>query len=313
MKNLLKNSLYLMVFLMGALLVSCGDDEEDTTPPVDPPIAGFTLEKNEENNLIVTFTNTSIGGETYSWDFGDDSDLVTTKDATYTFTASGTYTVTLTVTNEGGTDEQSQDITVSGFGPNLVNGGDMTDEEAWTLSTLWGGDDNVMNHGFSDDTFVFLSGADAETGDPYQYSNYSFSQEIALEAGGTYHFSADVSSATGTNATWFEVYFLKVAPDTEDVIVDMQVGIKAYGEGEDCTKDEFSGDIMTIAAACTSVNAFDQLLSAEGVFTPSAEDLSEDGTIFLVFKVGSGWAPEGEIAGFGDGLILDNVVIKEAI
>ncbi|MDW3211851.1 MAG: PKD domain-containing protein [Reichenbachiella sp.] len=318
MKNLLKNSVYLMAFLMCSLLISCGDDEGENTPIVDEPIAGFSMEKNEDNNLIVTFTSTSVGGETFSWDFGDDSELVTTENATHTYTASGTYTVTLTVSNEGGSDALEQNITVSGFGPNLVTAGDMSDASAWTLASLWGGDDNVMNHAFNDTSMVFLSSStppeiEGEDPTPNEYSNYMLYQEVALEGGKTYKFSADVSSTSGTTATWFEVYMLKAEPVVEDDIKYTQVALKGYGEGEDCIASPFAGDIMEIAGGCTSANAYDQMLDAEGMFTPPTDSLSTNNSIFLVFKVGSGWAPEGETAGFGDGLFLDNVEIKEAL
>ena len=50
----------------------------------------------------------------YSWDFGDSTPLVTTGSASHTYAAAGTYTVTLTVTdNRGGTDVTTKDITVS--------------------------------------------------------------------------------------------------------------------------------------------------------------------------------------------------------
>lgn len=313
--------MYFMMLFMGTLLVSCSDDEDgddDATSEVEAPIAGFTMEKNEENNLIVTFSNTSIGGDSFGWDFGDDSEGSTDENTTHTYTASGTYTVSLTVTNEGGTDELTQDITVSGFGPNLVTAGDMSDPSAWTLTSLWGSDDNIMNHAFNDTSMVFLSSetpSDVEGEDPTpnQYSNYMLYQEVVLEADKTYKFSADVSSETGAIATWFEVYMLKSEPVEEGDIQYMQVGLKGYGEGENCIATPFSGDIMEIGAGCTSTNAYDQMLDAEGMFTPPADSLSANSSIFLVFKVGSGWAPEGEIAGFGDGLFLDNVVIKEAL
>lgn len=312
MKNIFKNSKYLIAFLFGSLLISCGDDGDDISP-IEKPIAGFAIEKNEENNLIVTFTNSSIGGASFVWDFGDGSDGATESTTTHTYTASGTYTVTLTVTNESGSDESTQDITVSGFGSNLVTDGDMSNPSAWTLAALWGADDNVMNHAFNDTSMVFLSGADPVTGDPYQYSNYMLYQEVALEGGKTYKFSADVSSTTGANATWFEVYMLKAKPEAEADIEYMQVGLKGYGDGENCIASAFSGDIIDVSKGCTATNAYDQMLDATGMFTPPTDSLSANSSIFLVFKVGSGWAAEGEIAGFGDGLFLDNVVIKEAL
>lgn len=55
--------------------------------------------------FAVTFSNTSTAGSTYSWDFGDGTPPFTTNstaDFVYTFTASGSYTITLTVTSGNG-------------------------------------------------------------------------------------------------------------------------------------------------------------------------------------------------------------------
>ena len=49
--------------------------------------------------LTVVFTNNSNNGLTYSWNFGDGSPTVTTFAPTHTFTAGGTYTVTLSAAN----------------------------------------------------------------------------------------------------------------------------------------------------------------------------------------------------------------------
>lgn len=68
-------------------------------------------------NELVTFTNLSDQGASaisgYYWDFGDDSTVITTENATHTYTAVGTYTVYLEVTDAGGgTDTYTTTIEV---------------------------------------------------------------------------------------------------------------------------------------------------------------------------------------------------------
>lgn len=76
--------------------------------------ADFTVSATKVNSgTDVVFTNTSIGAETYSWDFGDGSAAVTTENATHAFAAAGTYTVTLTVTGNGETQTKSAVLVVS--------------------------------------------------------------------------------------------------------------------------------------------------------------------------------------------------------
>jgi hypothetical protein len=49
-------------------------------------------------DTVATFTNTSVGATTYAWDFGDGNTSTTTSPV-HEYSATGTYTVTLTATN----------------------------------------------------------------------------------------------------------------------------------------------------------------------------------------------------------------------
>lgn len=100
--------------LLGALLaVGCGGDGNG--PSNNPPVAGFT----ETCTLLsCTFDNTSTDDGTIdgnAWTFGDPAAGTSDQaEPTYVYAAAGTYTVTLTVTdNNGVSDAFSKDITVS--------------------------------------------------------------------------------------------------------------------------------------------------------------------------------------------------------
>jgi hypothetical protein len=70
------------------------------------PIAGFTASPTSGHvPLTVTFANETVGGSytSSSWDFGDGTSS-DQKDPTHTYTHSGTFTVTLTVTGPNGSD-----------------------------------------------------------------------------------------------------------------------------------------------------------------------------------------------------------------
>jgi PKD repeat protein len=83
-------------------------------PGNNPPTAGFTF---NTTNLSVDFTDTSSdtdGNITgWSWDFGDGA-VASTQNPSHNYAAAGTYTVSLTATDDGGaTDAASQAVTTS--------------------------------------------------------------------------------------------------------------------------------------------------------------------------------------------------------
>jgi PKD repeat protein len=78
------------------------------------PQASFTTNSPVRFGEEIVFTNTSIPGypaPAYSWDFGDGS-TSSAENPTHLYAAAGTYTVTLTVTNEIGSSTFSQEVEV---------------------------------------------------------------------------------------------------------------------------------------------------------------------------------------------------------
>lgn len=82
---------------------------------LDGPISVFTY---TENNLLVTFEDGSIDGETYAWDFGDGNNS-TEENPVHEYAAEGIYTVELTVTNECGANTSIQ--TINNYTPVAAN------------------------------------------------------------------------------------------------------------------------------------------------------------------------------------------------
>ena len=107
-----------------ALTVTDDDGATDVTSKLitvteetnDSPVADFTY---DVSGLMVTFTDQSMDSDgsiiAWSWDFGDGSAPSPVRNPIHMYAESGTYTVTLTVTdNELATDVTSQVVTVSG-------------------------------------------------------------------------------------------------------------------------------------------------------------------------------------------------------
>ncbi len=66
---------------------------------IKPPIAKFDATVNCNNRLQFTFTDQSIGAQTWFWEFGD-GNTSTAQSPVHTYAALGTYDVRLTVTND---------------------------------------------------------------------------------------------------------------------------------------------------------------------------------------------------------------------
>ena len=105
-----------ITFTKGSEMVSLAPADDANFKDIEllfEPIAALTASYTYSvEDLAVTFTNTSTGAESYSWDFGDGNSS-TDESPVHTFADAGTYTVVLTATAgmESATDEQS--ITVS--------------------------------------------------------------------------------------------------------------------------------------------------------------------------------------------------------
>jgi PKD repeat protein len=78
------------------------------------PTAGFGT---SVNGATVAFNNSSANATSYVWSFGDNSNS-TEENPSHTYAAPGTYTVTLTATNNCGTVSSTKTVEIAGTAPN---------------------------------------------------------------------------------------------------------------------------------------------------------------------------------------------------
>lgn len=104
---------FLLFVLTGLFVMSCDDEE-----PAPEIRVGYSF---SPNNPVageeVSFNNSSTGGTSFSWDFGDGG-TSTEENPTYIFEAAGTYTVTLVV-DENQENSFSEEIEVGQPSPQV--------------------------------------------------------------------------------------------------------------------------------------------------------------------------------------------------
>ena len=105
-------------------------DTDAAAPPA--PTASFTSAQ-QPGTLTVDFTDSSSGTPTsWLWNFGDAS-TSTERNPSHTYLLAGTYAVTLTATNAGGSDSETKSITVT-----APSGALATDTFTRTVTDSWG-------------------------------------------------------------------------------------------------------------------------------------------------------------------------------
>jgi hypothetical protein len=83
------------------------------------PVASFTSNQTGVSATGVDYdfdASASTNALTYDWDYGDGGTTGTGVTSSHTYTTNGTYTVTLVVTGDCGTDTTTQQVTISGIG-----------------------------------------------------------------------------------------------------------------------------------------------------------------------------------------------------
>lgn len=245
------------------------------TPPLFLPSADFT---SSVTDFDVSFTNTSSNATSYSWDFGDGIGTSTEENPTYTYPGDGIYTVTLTATNNDGSDEILKDVII-GESLNLIENGTFSDNTGWTIINMW--ETNNTNG------TVNIENGEAQWINNADWAHMAIFQSVDLVAG-TYQFDMDVDYA-GINQVYGEVY----------LGADMPV------EGSPTEGIEYNGDFQVLNA----INWWDCVDAYTGSAVdggcdesanPGQFEITSDGTYYILFRCG------GQTYG-PNGVVIDNV------
>ena len=224
-----------------------------TAPPNVKPTAAFT---SSNTDLAASFDGTGSSDTdgtvaSYSWNFGDNTAAGTGSKPSHTYTAAGTYTVTLTVTDDAGaTDTVSHDVTVTApslviaadaFSRSVTNGWGSADTGgAWTISStssnfgVTGGAGTIKTAAGSGPS-AYLNGVSGRDVDVVT----SFGWDKAGTGGGMYasvvarrNSTSDYRVKVIATATATTLYLTRTVNGTETVLSSQAVSGLVYAPGD---------------------------------------------------------------------------------
>lgn len=278
-----KITLYYNIIILSAVAVfstSCSEDDDSILSKTNH--ADFSFLIDEEDPFTVHFTNESEQHNASYWRFGDGSDFSTEDSPSYTYPNGGLFEVILAVQGDGtgGEIRKTVEIIDPALQGERIEDGNFQNPNVWNVGLA--GDDYALS------TVEFTEeGINISNEGEAALTNVVVWQEIQIEAGKQYQFSADVKGG-GFNAAWLEFHFSNVKPEGDDYAENNLWSINAWGG---CGMEPFEGNILDISCAGDG--------SSDGIFT-----FEKGGTAYFVMKSGS-W--EGTLG--PDGVTISNVSI----
>lgn len=258
------------------------------TPPSIAPEAKFTA---ESDNLEVSFTNNSLNAVSYEWNFGDGSDVSTEEHPVHTYEAAGTYTVSLTATNDQGSDEATQEITVQEIViTDYIQNATFDDTSIWTIIQQNGANNGKVT--IADGVATFDEVNDIPSGNWGQEAHMAMYQAVNM-APGNYQFDMDIIT-NGIDEVWFEVYVGNTKPiEGTEYNFDNSGATKILAfNAWDCgdTNKTYTGKMAAVSCQDT-----------DGTITIDTQD-----TYYFVIRTGGFTFGEG-------GIVIDNITMETAV
>ncbi len=291
---------------------SSGDSWLVTLPAVTP-VAAFTADTTSGTApLAVQFSDTSSNGPTsWAWDFDNDGTVDSTeRNATYTFTTAGTYTVSLTATNTAGSDSEVKTgyITVTSGGS---SGGSGLADSAWPKighdanntgqSPYTGAQTNTTKWTFYTGAVRYAAPVIGSDGTVYMASKNNGLSAMNPDGTQKWHvaLSSDSSPAIGSDGTIYtfsSTYLYALNPDGTQKWVSPNLGAISYGHltvGPDGTIYFLDWNSNLDAVGSDGSLKWQVYASDADQANPA---IGPDGTIYLLSGWNSGldaWNPDG--------------------
>ena len=230
-------------------------DYTDTTPPVAPTLSDRTAYVNEQLTFDASGATDNVGVTSYEWDF-DDSSTATGQVVTHAYSASTSYTVTLTVSDEAGNTNQST-ATV-----NVQSDKTAPTADAGSNQTVTAGNSLTFDGTGSSDGGTGISTYKWDIGADGSYELSGSQPSHTFSSSGTYAVRLRVTDGAGNTAT-----------DTVTITVQTAGG---GGGGDD---DDDDDDTSSSTATPTQTDTPTSMSTPAQTDTPtSTSTSSSDGT-----------------------------------
>ena len=239
--------LFAALMLLSSLSGCIFEEAESSGSDEVLAVFNFSPTSNIRSGDVVTFdasSSTPSGGITYRWDFDGDASIDATGRSTeWTFEASGTYAVELTVSDGTKSSSQSKDVTVveataqpptaeiTQYASDDDCNNDDIDESTHIVLWICEMDKSMTDRDISATTTVNLDASDSESGDSSQYIttwNWDLNAEVDSDNDGDSENDADL---TGKNVDWTNVepgeYELHLTVENDAGMTDSD-SIKVY-------------------------------------------------------------------------------------
>lgn len=225
----------------------------------DVPLSDFSYTINEDE---VTFTNFTIGGDSYLWDFGD-SNSSTEENPIHTYATDGDFEVILTVTNECGENGATSTISISLLPiASFSTTGGTTDCATFAVNfeSTSTNDPEVFE-------WVFEGGTPATS----SMANPS----VSYSAPGAYDVSLTVSNANGINALTMPDY-VTVLDEPISAFNYAESGLEVTFEDTSTDGDSYAWDFgdSNTSTEANPTNTY----GAEGIYTVELAVTNQCGT-----------------------------------
>ncbi len=114
--------------IMTVNLTSCGEDE-----PAPIPTVQLLADIDPDDGYTVNLTVQSTDATSFTWDYGDDQTSTQASNHSYTYEASGDYTISVTATGEGGMASATENVTIAASLEEIIAGPDNSGK-TWVLT-----------------------------------------------------------------------------------------------------------------------------------------------------------------------------------